>query len=103
MHKIGIIQFPGSNTELETFMACERVGMEPIEVLWNSSQKILSDMVGYIIIGGFSYEDRSRAGVIAALDPIIQQIKIFNIDKNLSLAIPGKDSSHLANYMIELL
>ena len=76
MHKIGIIQFPGSNTERETFMACERVGMEPIEVLWNSSQKILSDMVGYIIIGGFSYEDRSRAGVIAALDPIVQQIKI---------------------------
>jgi len=76
LHKIGIIQFPGSNTERETFMACERVGMEPIEVLWNSSQKILSDMVGYIIIGGFSYEDRSRAGVIAALDPIIQQIKI---------------------------
>ena len=49
-------------------MACQRVGMEPVEVLWNSSQKILSDMVGYIIIGGFSYEDRSRAGVIAALD-----------------------------------
>ena len=76
MHKIGIIQFPGSNTERETFMACQRVGMEPVEVLWNSSQKILSDMVGYIIIGGFSYEDRSRAGVIAALEPIMQQIKI---------------------------
>ena len=57
-------------------MACQRVGMEPVEVLWNSSQKILSDMVGYIIIGGFSYEDRSRAGVIAALEPIVQQIKI---------------------------
>ena len=29
--KIGIIQFPGSNTERETFMACTRAGMEPVE------------------------------------------------------------------------
>ena len=27
-------------------------------------------------MGGFAYEDRSRAGVIAALDPIMKQIKI---------------------------
>jgi phosphoribosylformylglycinamidine synthase len=28
-----------------------------------------------VLIGGFSYEDRSRAGIIAALDPVIQEIK----------------------------
>jgi len=76
LHKIGIIQFPGSNTERETFMACMRVGMEPHEVLWNSSHDILSNLDGFIIVGGFSYEDRSRAGIIAALDPIMEQIKI---------------------------
>ena len=76
MHKIGIVQFPGSNTERETFMACRRAGMEPIEVLWNCSNDILGAMDGYIIVGGFSYEDRSRAGVIAALDPKMQQIEI---------------------------
>ena len=76
MHKIGIIQFPGSNTERETFMACMRVGMQPYEVLWNSSHDILSNMDGFIIVGGFSYVDRSRAGIIAALDPIMEQIKI---------------------------
>jgi len=27
-------------------------------------------------VGGFAYEDRSRAGVIAALDPIMNQIKV---------------------------
>ncbi|NBQ39533.1 MAG: hypothetical protein EBU34_07075, partial [Alphaproteobacteria bacterium] len=31
---------------------------------------------GYIIVGGFSYEDRSRAGIIAALDPVMQEIKL---------------------------
>ena len=76
MHKIGIVQFPGSNTERETFMACRRAGMNPIELLWNSTNDLLKTMHGYIIVGGFSYEDRSRAGVIAALDPIMEQIKI---------------------------
>ena len=74
--KIGVIQFPGSNTERETFMACTRAGMEPVEFLWNNDPMELSELDGYIIVGGFSYEDRSRAGVIAALDPIMKQISI---------------------------
>jgi len=73
---IGIIQFPGSNTERETIMACQRVGINPVEFFWNEPVTKLSDLNGYIIIGGFAYEDRSRAGVIAALDPIIKQIKV---------------------------
>ena len=76
MAQIAIIQFPGSNTERETLMACHRVGLNPIEFLWNESVERLSDFDGYIIVGGFAYEDRSRAGVIAALDPIMKQIKI---------------------------
>ncbi|MBC8215777.1 MAG: phosphoribosylformylglycinamidine synthase I [Candidatus Marinimicrobia bacterium] len=74
--KIAIIQFPGSNTERETLMACRRVGLNPVEFLWNEPSEILSDFDGYVIVGGFAYEDRSRAGVIAALDPIMKQIKI---------------------------
>ncbi len=76
MAQIAIIQFPGSNTERETLIACHRVGLNPIEFLWNESVERLSDFDGYIIVGGFAYEDRSRAGVIAALDPIMKQIKI---------------------------
>ena len=75
-NKIAIIQFPGSNTERETFMACHRVSLLPVEFLWNQPPEELSSFDGYIIVGGFSYEDRSRAGVIAALDPIIKQIKV---------------------------
>ena len=57
-------------------MACRRVGLSPVEFLWNESAEKLFDYDGYIIVGGFAYEDRSRAGVIAALDPIMKQIKI---------------------------
>ena len=73
---IAIIQFPGSNTERETIMACHRVGLNPVEFLWNEPPKKLPGFDGYIIVGGFAYEDRSRAGVIAALDPIMKQIKV---------------------------
>ena len=57
-------------------MACNRVGLSPVEFLWNEPAEKLSDFDGFIIVGGFAYEDRSRAGVIAALDPIMKQIKI---------------------------
>ncbi len=74
--KIAIVQFPGSNCERETILAVKRAGMTPIEFLWNESPVRLRDMDGYIIVGGFSYEDRSRAGIIAALDPVMNEIQI---------------------------
>ncbi len=73
--RIAIIQFPGSNCERETMLAVRRAGMEPIEFLWNEPKEKLRDMDGYIIVGGFSYEDRSRAGIIAALDPVMEEVK----------------------------
>lgn len=73
--QIAIIQFPGSNCERETMLAVKRAGMEPQEFLWNASKEKLASFDGYIIVGGFSYEDRSRAGAIAALDPIMRIIK----------------------------
>src|SRR5438552_2166917 len=56
-------------------LAVKRVGMEPVEFLWNEPKEKLQDLAGYIIVGGFSYEDRSRAGIIAALDPVMEEIK----------------------------
>ena len=75
MNPIAIIQFPGSNTERETIMACDRVGMKSDEFLWNAPPPSLKKYSGYIIVGGFSYEDRSRAGAIASLEPIIDVLK----------------------------
>ena len=73
--KIAVIQFPGSNTELETIAAIERNGMTPISHLWNEPASNLELCDGYIIVGGFSYEDRSRSGIIASLDPVINTLK----------------------------
>ncbi len=71
---IAVILFPGINCEEETLLAVKSVGMDCKIVRWNSSED-LESYDGYIIPGGWSYEDRVRAGVISAKDPIISKIK----------------------------
>jgi len=75
MKKVAIIQFPGSNCEAESAAAIRRNGMQPVEFLWNGNPGNLADMDGFFLVGGFSYEDRSRAGVIASLDPVLDAIR----------------------------
>ena len=75
MIRIAIIQFPGSNCETESGAAVHKAGMEAVEFLWNQSYELLETFDGYVIVGGFSYEDRSRAGVIASLDPVMKIIR----------------------------
>ena len=73
--KIAFIQFPGSNTENETVAALERNNMVAVPHFWNDPPSQLRACDGHIVLGGFSYEDRSRSGIIASLDPIIEEIK----------------------------
>ncbi len=73
--KIGVIQFPGTNCERETMEAIRRAGMEPVAHRWNMASGRLETYDGFVIAGGFSYEDRSRSGVIAAQDPIMYAMK----------------------------
>ncbi|MDX1286173.1 MAG: phosphoribosylformylglycinamidine synthase I [Draconibacterium sp.] len=70
-----MIQFPGSNTERETILAVQRAEMAPVEFLWNENYDTLKTCDGYIIVGGFSYEDRARAGIISSLDPVISILR----------------------------
>ncbi len=74
--KIAIIQFPGSNCERETTMAVERAGMAAQDVLWNANPDMLANFDGYVIVGGFSYQDRLRAGVLASLSPLMSKLEV---------------------------
>jgi phosphoribosylformylglycinamidine synthase len=42
---------------------------------WNDDRKKLKSYDGFIIPGGFSYEDRGRSGVIASKDPVMDVVK----------------------------
>jgi len=75
MKKIAVLQFPGINSEYETARAVREAGMEAQLFRWNGDPENLKNFDGYIIPGGFSYEDRGRAGLIASMDPVIDVIK----------------------------
>lgn len=74
-NSIAYIQFPGSNTENETINTLKRHGFDPKPHFWNDSSSLLNDYLGYIILGGFSFEDRSRSGIIASLEPVVEKLK----------------------------
>ncbi|MBW2980886.1 phosphoribosylformylglycinamidine synthase I [Candidatus Woesearchaeota archaeon] len=72
--KIAVILFPGTNCENETLAAVKAAGMNGKILRWNTKEKI-EDYDGFVLPGGWSYEDRIRAGVISAQDPIMLRIK----------------------------
>jgi len=77
--KIGVVQFPGSNCERETKMALERIGYESIDCFWNRSYEDIQSpdgfIDGFVIVGGFSYEDRVRSGLIASKHSFMNFLK----------------------------
>lgn len=72
--RVALIQFPGSNCEWETKRAAEAAGMVCDIFRWNRDPDVLGEYDAYIIGGGFSYQDRVRAGVIATKEPIVERL-----------------------------
>ncbi len=72
--KVAIIQFPGVNCEYETLRACEAAGLDGWILRWNASLDTLRNAAAVILPGGFSYQDRIRAGVVAAKDRIVDEV-----------------------------
>ncbi len=72
--RVALIQFPGSNCEWETKRAAEAAGISCDVFRWNRPAEALCEYDGYIIGGGFSYQDRVRSGVIAAKEPIVKTV-----------------------------
>ncbi len=69
-----MIQFPGVNCEYETVRAAEKAGLRCGIFRWNEPSSRLRHFDGYVLPGGFSYEDRVRAGAIAASEDILEVI-----------------------------
>lgn len=72
--KAAVMLFPGTNCEHETKRALESAGAQADIVRWNNAGR-LEDYGGYVLAGGWSYEDRVREGVIAAQDPVMNVIR----------------------------
>ncbi|WP_424937206.1 MULTISPECIES: phosphoribosylformylglycinamidine synthase subunit PurQ [Bacteria] len=71
--RIGVITFPGSLDDRDAQRAVRIAGAEPV-ALWHGSHDL--DRVDALVLpGGFSYGDYLRSGAIAALSPIMTEVK----------------------------
>lgn len=72
--RVAVILFPGSNCEIETARAVEAAGMRARIVRWNERLEP-EETDAYVLPGGWSYEDRIRAGAIAAHDRVMRVVR----------------------------
>jgi phosphoribosylformylglycinamidine synthase len=71
--RVAVVLFPGMNCEHETRRALASVGCE-VEIVRANEPQRLDAFDGFVLPGGFSYEDRIRAGVVAANLPVMETI-----------------------------
>jgi phosphoribosylformylglycinamidine synthase len=70
--RIAVLQLPGVNCEHETAKALAAAGLAAEIVRW--TRRDLGDYDGFVLPGGFSFQDRVRAGVVAAREPVIEAV-----------------------------
>ncbi len=73
MTRIGVITFPGSLDDRDAQRAIRIAGADPV-ALWHGSHD-LDGVDALVLPGGFSYGDYLRAGAIAALSPIMNEVR----------------------------
>ncbi len=73
--RVGVLVFPGTNSEEETLRACHAVGLDASLVRWNADLDAVRALDAYVLPGGFAYEDRVRAGAIAAHDRLMTAVR----------------------------
>lgn len=84
--KFGVVVFPGSNCDHDTFNVIAAVAKQPVEFLWHDSED-LHGVDAVLVPGGFAYGDYLRTGAIARFSPVMQSVKRFAAGGGLVLGI----------------
>lgn len=84
--KFGVLVFPGSNCDHDTYHVIARVVGQPVTFLWHESSD-LENCDAILVPGGFAYGDYLRTGAIAHFAPIMQAVKKFASSGGLILGI----------------
>ncbi|MEA2690097.1 MAG: phosphoribosylformylglycinamidine synthase subunit PurQ / glutaminase [Candidatus Eremiobacteraeota bacterium] len=71
--RVAVVVFPGTNSEDETLRAVRAVGLAGELVHW-SQPEMLARFDAFVLPGGFAYEDRIRAGAVAAHDAVMDPV-----------------------------
>jgi phosphoribosylformylglycinamidine synthase I len=84
--KFGVLVFPGSNCDHDTFNVISEVAHQPVTFLWHDSDN-LAGVDAILVPGGFAYGDYLRTGAIARFSPVMQAVKRFAASGGLVLGI----------------
>jgi len=84
--KFGVVIFPGSNCDHDTFYALKEVMRQDTVFLWHKDHN-LREVDCVVLPGGFSYGDYLRSGAIARFSPLMQEVKKFARGGGLVLGI----------------
>jgi phosphoribosylformylglycinamidine synthase subunit PurQ / glutaminase len=74
MVKVALIQYPGSNCDLDALEILREVVRGRTDLVWHKDLA-RDDYDAYVLPGGFSYGDYLRAGAIAATSPSLRIVK----------------------------
>lgn len=84
--KFGVVVFPGSNCDHDTYHVISKVIGQPVDFIWHRQDSI-GDADAVILPGGFSYGDYLRTGAIARFSPVMGAVKEFASRGGLVLGI----------------
>ena len=73
--KVGVVQFPGTNCELDVLHAVEALGGEG-ELLFHADATV-RDVDAVVVPGGFAHGDYLRTGAIARFSPVMKSVEAF--------------------------
>ena len=84
--KFGVVVFPGSNCDHDTYHVLNNVMGVPTEFIWHKDT-LLSKYDLIVLPGGFSYGDYLRSGAIARFSPVMSAVKEYAEKGGLVLGI----------------
>ena len=84
--KFGVLVFPGSNCDHDTYNVIAEVAHQPVTFLWHDSED-LAGVDAVLVPGGFAYGDYLRTGAIARFSPVMQSVQRFAAGGGLVLGI----------------
>jgi phosphoribosylformylglycinamidine synthase len=73
--RVGVVQFPGSNCELDVLEAVNLLGGSP-EILWHGDETV-AGVDAVVVPGGFAHGDYLRPGAIARFSPVMRAVVAF--------------------------
>ncbi|MBM3673407.1 MAG: phosphoribosylformylglycinamidine synthase subunit PurQ [Actinobacteria bacterium] len=73
--RVGVVQFPGTNCELDVVHVVEQLGGEG-EILFHA-ERTLRGVDAVVVPGGFAHGDYLRTGAIARFSPVMDAVSEF--------------------------